>query len=230
MQNPTANRLLAALPAPLLQYLGAELQPLHVAAGRAVYEPGSLVSHLVFPTSGVVSVLKVNWLGSSAQLGLVGSEGVLGIAPLLASERALDRAVVQSACTGYRLSVRVAKPLFSQSGAFQTVMLRFLHAYMAQVSQTVLCNRHHTVEQQLCRWLLLHLDRLPSNRLEMTQEAIANTLGVRRQGVTEAAQRLERSGILKNSRGSIIVGDRTGLEARACECYTAVKQTERLVP
>jgi CRP-like cAMP-binding protein len=228
--TPMQNHLLAALPAAdferLLPYL--ELVPLPLA--WAVYEAGGAQGYVFFPTTGIVSLLYVMRNGSSAEIAVVGNEGVVGIALFMGGESTPSRAVVQSAGYGYRLRASVLKNEFSQGGKLQHLLLRYTQALITQMAQTVVCNRRHTVEQQLCRWLLLSLDRLPSNELAMTQELIANMLGVRREGVTEAARKLQAAGLIQYNRGKITVLDRPHLEARVCECYAVVKrESDRLL-
>jgi CRP-like cAMP-binding protein len=199
--------------------------------GKVVYESGDPLRSVFFPTTGIVSLLYVMEDGASAEIGVVGNEGIVGVALFMGGETMPNRAVVQSEGQAYRLDGRVLKEEFNRTGAFQHLLLRYTLAMFAQMAQTAVCNRHHTIDQQLCRWLLLSLDRLPANELIMTQELIANMLGVRREGVTEAAGRLQAAGLIHYSRGHIKVLDRPGLEARVCECYGVVRdEFLRLLP
>jgi CRP-like cAMP-binding protein len=225
------NHLLAVLPeaesARLLPHL--ELVPLPL--GKALYESGDTLNHVYFPTTSIVSLLYVMENAASAEIAVVGNEGIVGIALFMGGETMPNRAVVQSAGHAYRLRGQMLKQEFNRAGALQHLLLRYTLAMLTQMAQTAVCNRHHTVDQQLCRWLLLSLDRLPSNELKMTQELIANMLGVRREGVTEAAGRLQSAGLIQYSRGHILVIDRPGLERRVCECYDVVrKEFHRLLP
>jgi CRP-like cAMP-binding protein len=229
--TPRANRLLAALPdKDYLELVGA-LEPVALPLGMAVYESGAAQGYVYFPTSSIVSLLYVLADGASAEIAVTGSEGLVGIALFMGGETTPSRAVVQSAGRGYRLRASVLKTEFERGGALQHLLLRFTQALITQMTQTAVCNRHHAVDQQLCRWLLLSLDRLATNELVMTQELIANMLGVRREGVTEAAGRLQAEGLIQYSRGRITVLDRPHLEARVCECYAVVKKEyDRLLP
>ena len=191
--------------------------------GEALYESGGRLRHVYFPTTSIVSLLYVLENGASAEIAVVGNEGILGISLFMGGETTPSRAVVQSAGHGYRLKAHFLKEEFNRAGPVMHLLLRYTQALIAQMTQTAVCNRHHTVEQQLCRWLLLSLDRLSSDSLRMTQELIANMLGVRREGVTEAAGHLQRKGLIRYSRGRIEVIDRTGLEKTVCECYAVVK-------
>ncbi len=198
--------------------------------GWAVYESGTEQGYVYFPTTGIVSLLYVMEDGSSAEIAIVGQEGVVGIALFMGGETTPSRAVVQSAGFGYRVRGKLLKSEFKRSVPLQHLLLRYTQALITQMAQTAVCNRHHALEQQLCRWLLLSLDRLPSNELTMTQELIANMLGVRREGVTEAAGHLQAAGLIHYSRGKITVLDRAKLEARVCECYAVVKrESDRLL-
>ena len=229
--TPTDNRLLAALSPADLEALLPSLEPVQMALGQALYESGGAQGYVYFPTSSIVSLLYVLENGSSAEIAVTGCEGLVGIALFMGGETTPSRAVVQSAGEGYRLKALVLKEQFQRGGALQFLLLRFTQALITQMTQTAVCNRHHSVDQQLCRWLLLSLDRLPDNRLSMTQELIANMLGVRREGVTEAAGKLQADGLIEYSRGRITVLDRSGLEARVCECYSVVKKEyDRLLP
>jgi len=229
-QPPLSNHLLAAVSrvdygrfAPLLEFVRLDL-------GQSLYESGAALEHVYFPVSGIVSMLYVTNVGASAELAVVGCEGIIGISVFMGGDTTPNRAVVQSACEAYRLHALVLKSEFARGGTFHLQLLKYTQALITQISQTAVCNRHHSVEQQLCRWLLLSLDRLPASRLKMTQELIANMLGVRRQGVTEAARALENNGLIGYRRGTIDVLDRAGIEARACECYGVVrKEYDRLL-
>jgi CRP-like cAMP-binding protein len=229
--TPKQNRLLASLPEADYRVLQPKLQLVGLPLGASLYESGDSLSHVYFPTRGIVSLLYVTENGDSAELAVIGCEGMVGVSLFMGGETTPNRAVVQAACDAYRLPARDLKAKFAEGGSFQLLMLKFTQALITQVSQTAVCNLHHTVEQQLCRWLLLSLDRLPENEIQMTQELIANMLGVRRQGVTEAAGKLEKRGIIKYVRGLITVSDRAALERRCCECYGVVKrETDRLLP
>jgi CRP-like cAMP-binding protein len=199
--------------------------------GESLYESGGRLPHVYFPTTAIVSLLYVMQDGASAEIAVVGNEGILGISLFMGGETTPSRAVVQSAGYGYRLKAQLLKQEFNRAGPVLHLLLRYTQALITQMAQTAVCNRHHSVEQQLCRWLLLSLDRLSSNKLTMTQELIANMLGVRREGVTEAAGKLQRAGSIRYSRGTIEVLDRQALEAQACECYAVVKkESDRLLP
>jgi CRP-like cAMP-binding protein len=229
--SPQQNLLLAALTdetyANLLPHL--ELVPLDL--GWAVYESGATQQYVYFPTTGIISLLYIMEDAFSAEIAIAGNEGVVGIALFMGGETTPSRAVVQSAGHGYRLKARFLKEEFDKGGELQHLLLRYTQALITQMAQTAVCNRHHTVDQQLCRWLLLSLDRLSSNELTMTQELIANMLGVRREGVTEAAGKLQEAGLIRYMRGKITVLDRPGLEKRVCECYEVVKREyDRLLP
>ena len=228
---PTKNLILAALPSADYQRLLPQLELVEMGLGHSLYESGGQLQYVYFPVEGIVSLLYVTQGGNSAELAVVGCEGMIGVSLFMGGETTPNRAVVQSACKAYRLPAAVLKAHFAEGGALQVILLKFTQALITQISQTAVCNLHHTVDQQLCRWLLLSLDRLPENRLQMTQELIANMLGVRRQGVTQSAGKLEHEGLISYSRGLITVLDRPGLEKRACECYSVVKtETERLLP
>jgi len=229
--TPKDNRLLAALPEATYKALLPSLRPVALPLGLAVYESGGAQGYVYFPTSSIVSLLYVLADGSSAEIAVTGNEGLVGIALFMGGETTPSRAVVQSAGHGYRLRGAVLKREFEAGGALQHLLLRFTQALITQMAQTAVCNRHHEVDQQLCRWLLLSLDRLSGNELVMTQELMANMLGVRREGVTEAAGRLQAKGLIHYSRGRITVLDRPQLEARVCECYAVVKKEyDRLLP
>jgi CRP-like cAMP-binding protein len=228
---PTKNRLLAALPAAEYGSLQPHLEPASMSLGDVVYESGSRLDYVYFPTTAIVSLLYVMEDGASAEIAVVGNDGLVGIALFMGGETTPSRAVVRSAGAAYRLPGRSIKEEFVRGGVMQHLLLRYTQALLTQMAQTAVCNRHHSVDQQLCRWLLLSLDRLPSNKLIMTQELIANMLGVRREGVTEAAGKLQSAGLIQYSRGRITVLDRPGLEALACECYGVVKrESDRLLP
>ena len=227
---PKQNLLLAALPATEFGRLAPHLELVPMALGASLYESGTRLHHVYFPTTSIVSMLYVLEDGSSAEIAVVGNEGILGISLFMGGETTPSRAVVQSAGHGYRLKAALLKREFNRAGPVLHLLLRYTQALITQMAQTAVCNRHHSVEQQLCRWLLLSLDRLSSNRLVMTQELIANMLGVRREGVTEAAGKLQDAGLIRYSRGRIEVLDRTALEARSCECYAVVKrESDRLL-
>lgn len=229
--DPRQNRLLAALPAPDFERLQPHLTLIPMRLGEAVYESGVALRHVYFPIDSIVSLLYVMVDGASTEIAVVGNEGVIGVSLFMGGETTPSRAVVQSAGHAYRLTGRVLKEEFIRGGAMQHLLLRYTQALLTQMAQTAVCNRHHSLDQQLCRWLLLSLDRLASNTLVMTQELIANMLGVRREGVTEAAGNLQRAGLINYSRGRITVLDRPGLEARTCECYAVVKkECDRLLP
>jgi CRP-like cAMP-binding protein len=228
---PNANRLLAALPENAYQALLPSLEPVPLPLGMVVYESGGPQGYVYFPTNSIVSLLYVLADGASAEIAVTGNEGLVGISLFMGGETTPSRAVVQSAGHGYRLKAAVLKQAFETGGELQHVLLRFTQALITQMTQTAVCNRHHAVDQQLCRWLLLSLDRLPGNELVMTQELIANMLGVRREGVTEAAGKLQSEGLIRYSRGHITVLDRSKLEERVCECYGVVKKEyDRLLP
>ncbi|MGB8434721.1 MAG: Crp/Fnr family transcriptional regulator [Burkholderiales bacterium] len=225
------NQLLAVLPEGERERLYSHLEPVSMKLGQVVYESGSRQEYVYFPTSAIVSLLYVMADGASAEIAVVGNEGMVGISLFMGGETTPSRAVVQSAGQAFRLSGQLMKREFTRAGPMQHLLLRYTQALLTQMAQTAVCNRHHSVDQQLCRWLLLSLDRLPTNKLTMTQELIANMLGVRREGVTEAAGKLQSAGLIQYSRGRIAVLDRPGLEARACECYAVVKrECDRLLP
>ena len=230
-KDPRENHLLAVLPRQESERLFPHMEPVTLALGMALYESGDRLNHVYFPSTAIVSLLSVMENGASAEIAMVGNEGIVGIALFMGSETMPNRAVVQSEGRAYRLQGHLLKGEFNRGGAFQHLLLRYTLAMLTQMAQTAVCNRHHTVDQQLCRWLLLSLDRLPANVLTMTQELIANMLGVRREGVTEAAGKLQSAGLIRYNRGRITVLDRGGLEARVCECYEVVrKEFRRLLP
>jgi len=222
--DPKANRLLAALPPDEWRRWQAHLEPVDMPLGQVLYEPGGTLDHVFFPTTAIVSLLYVMENEASAEIAVVGLEGLVGISLFMGGDSTPSRAVVQSAGLGYRLSARMIKDEFNQSHAVMRLLLRYTQALITQMAQTAVCNRHHSLDQQLCRWLLLSLDRLRGNELVMTQELIANMLGVRREGVTAGALKLQKAGLIRYSRGHITVIDRAGLEGRTCECYSVVKR------
>ena len=224
LHAPAQNRLLAALPPAEYARLLPHLELIPLVLGAAHYESGSHQEYVYFPTARIVSLLYVMEDGASAEIAVVGNEGLVGIALSMGGESTPSRAVVQSTGHGYRLNARVLKSEFAQGGELQHLLLRYTQALITQMAQTAVCNRHHAVEQQLCRSLLLSLDRLPSNELTVTQDLIANMLGVRREGVTGAAGKLQAAGLIHYSRGKITVLDRPKLEARLCECYAVVRR------
>ena len=229
--SPKENHLLASLPAADYERLLPELEIVPLPLGWAVYESGGHQGYVYFPTNSIVSLLYVMENGASAEMAVTGNEGLVGIALFMGGETTPSRAVVQSAGHAYRLKSAVLKREFEHGGALQHLLLRYTQALITQMAQTAVCNRHHSVEQQLCRWLLLSMDRLPGNELRMTQELIANMLGVRREGVTEAAGKLQDAGLIHYSRGHITVLDRPKLETQVCECYAVVKrEVDRLLP
>jgi CRP-like cAMP-binding protein len=229
--SPKQNHLLAALGATDYERLLPDLELVPLPLGWAVYEAGGHLGYLYFPTTSIVSLLYVMEDGASAEIAVTGHDGLVGIALFMGGESTPSRAVVQSAGYGYRLKASILKREFALGGQLQHLALRYTQALITQMAQTAVCNRHHSVEQQLCRWLLLSLDRLPTNELVMTQELIANMLGVRREGVTEAAGKLQAAGLINYSRGHITVLDRVKLEKRVCECYAVVKrEMDRLLP
>ena len=231
MPESRQNHLLAVLPKPESGRLLPHLELVPLPLGKALYESGDTVNYVYFPTTAIVSLLYELEDGASAEIAVVGNEGIVGIALFMGGDTMLNRAVVQSAGHAYRLNGRLLKQEFNRTAALQHLLLRYTQALLTQMAQTAVCNRHHTVDQQLCRWLLLSLDRLSSNVLDMTQELIANMLGVRREGVTEAAGRLQDAGLIHYHRGHITVLDRPGVEKRVCECYEVVrKEFRRLLP
>jgi CRP-like cAMP-binding protein len=229
--DPERNGLLAALPPEDLERLRPRLRLVPLVLGDALYESGVALHHVYFPIDSIVSLLCVMADGASAEIAVVGNEGIVGVSLFMGGETTPSRAVVQSAGSAYRLKAEVLKAEFLQGGPMQHVLLRYTQALITQMAQTAVCNRHHSLDQQLCRWLLLSLDRLPTNHLVMTQVLIANMLGVRREGVTEAARQLQAAGLIQYNRGHITVLDRPGIEARTCECYGVVKrESDRLLP
>ena len=229
--HPRNNSLLASLADADYEALLPHLERTPMPLGMAVYESGGAQGFVYFPIDSIVSLLYVLESGASTEIAVTGNEGLVGISLFMGGETTPSRAVVQSAGEGYRVRGAVLRKLFESSGEVQHLLLRFTQALITQMTQTAVCNRHHAVDQQLCRWLLLMLDRLSSDEVRMTQELIANMLGVRREGVTEAAGKLQASGLIEYSRGRIRVVDRPGLEARVCECYAVVKREyQRLLP
>jgi CRP-like cAMP-binding protein len=225
------NHLLAALPHAERQRWLAQLEPVEMPLGQVLYESGGTLSHVYFPTTAIVSLLYVMENGASAEIAVVGNEGIIGISLFMGGDSTPSRAVVQSAGLGFRLKAHIMKDDFNRAGPVLHLLLRYTQALITQMAQTAVCNRHHSLDQQLCRWLLLSLDRLRGNELVMTQELIANMLGVRREGVTESALKLQQAGLIRYTRGHIAVLDRDRLEKRSCECYAVVKKEyERLLP
>lgn len=230
-QSPNQNHLLAALPAAEFERLAPHLEPVELLLGDVLYESGGLLQHVYFPTTAILSLHYVMENGSSSEIAGVGNEGVLGISLFMGGNTTPSRAVVQTGGSGYRLSTHLMLQEFKRAGPMQQLMLRYTQALITQMSQTAACNRHHSLVQQLCRWLLLTLDRMPTNELIMTQELVASMLGVRREGVTEAAGKLQQAGVISYRRGHITVLDRAGLESQVCECYAVVKKEfARLLP
>ncbi|WP_291211426.1 Crp/Fnr family transcriptional regulator [Hydrogenophaga sp.] len=229
--TPRQNQLLASLPDAEWQRWKPHLEMVELPLGKVLYESGEQMKSVYFPTSGIVSLLYVLNSGASAEIAVVGSEGLVGISLFMGGGSTPSRAVVQSSGAGYRLPAEVVQAEFERSGPVMHLLLRYTQALITQMSQTAVCNRHHTLDQQLCRWLLLSLDRLPGSELLMTQELISNMLGVRREGVTEAALKLQTAGLIRYVRGRISVLDRPRLEERTCECYQVVKREyDRLLP
>ena len=225
------NRLLAALPEAEWQRWLPQLELVEMPLGEVLYESGGTLSHVYFPTTAIVSLLYVMENGASAEIAVVGNEGLVGVSLFMGGESTPSRAVVQSAGQGIRLEGQSMKNEFNRAGPTLHLLLRYTQALITQMAQTAVCNRHHSVDQQLCRWLLLSLDRLEGDELVMTQELIANMLGVRREGVTEAALSLQQAGLIRYARGHITIMDRAGLEKRTCECYGVVKKEyDRLLP
>jgi len=226
---PDRNHLLAALSATARERIYPHLQLVPMPLGKVLYEPGDALEYVYFPTASIVSLLYVLESGASAEISVVGNEGLIGIALFMGGGTTPSRAIVQSAGHAFRLGGQRLKDEFHRNGGLQLLLLRYTQALITQMAQTAVCNRHHSVDQQLCRWLLLSLDRLKSNRLVMTQELIANMLGVRREGVTDAAGKLQKLGAISYSRGQITVLDRPRLEQLCCECYSVVKrETDRI--
>jgi CRP-like cAMP-binding protein len=224
IHSPNQNHLLGALPEADFARLAPHLELVPMLLGDTLYDPGGQLQHAYFPTTAIVSLLYIMESGVSAEIAGVGNEGVLGVSLFMGGDTTPSSAVVQTAGHGYRLQGRLLKEEFKRAGPAQRLLLRYTQALVTQMFQTGACNRHHSIEQQLCRWLLLTLDRLPSNELVMTQELVANALGVRREGITQAAGKLQRDGVISYRRGHISVLERQGLEAGACECYAVVKK------
>ena len=229
--QPKRNQLLAALPDAELQRWLPHLEAIELPLGEVLYESGSTLSHVYFPTTAIISLLYVMENGASAEIAVVGNEGIVGISLFMGGESTSSRAVVQSAGQGFRLKAPLMKEEFNRAGPVLHLLLRYTQALLTQMAQTAVCNRHHSLDQQLCRWLLLSLDRLQGDELVMTQSLIANMLGVRREGVTEGALKLQKIGLIRYTRGRITILDRQGLEKRTCECYAVVKKEyDRLLP
>jgi CRP-like cAMP-binding protein len=225
------NHLVAQLPVEERQRWLAHLEFVHMPLGEVMYESGATLTHVYFPTTAIVSLLYVMEDGASAEIAVVGNEGIVGVSLFMGGGSTPSRAVVQSAGNGYRLSAKLMQDEFNRAGPVLHLLLRYTQALITQMAQTAVCNRHHRLDQQLCRWLLLSLDRLQGNELVMTQELIANMLGVRREGVTEGANKLQGLGLIRYARGHITVIDRNGLEKLSCECYAVVKKEyDRLLP
>lgn len=229
--SPSQNHLLAVLPPDVQARMFPHLELVPLPLGKVLYEPGMVMRHVYFPIDSIVSLLYVMESGASAEISVVGNEGLIGLALFMGGESTPSRALVQSGGSAYRMLGQRVVDEFDRHGEFLHLLLRYTQALITQMAQTAVCNRHHTVDQQLCRWLLLSLDRLPSNHLVMTQELIANMLGVRREGVTAAAGKLQKLGVIDYSRGHIVVLDRERLEELCCECYAVVRsETDRLLP
>ena len=229
--DPRQNQLLAQLPPDEWQRWQPQLEAVKLPLGQVLYESGATMSHVYFPTTSIVSLLYVMEDGGSAEIAVVGKEGIVGVSLFMGGQSTPSRAVVQSAGDGYRMAARSMMDEFNRAGPVLHLLLRYTQALITQMAQTAVCNRHHSLDQQLCRWLLLSMDRLEGNELVMTQELIANMLGVRREGVTEGALKLQRAGLIQYARGHITVLNRLGLEARTCECYGVVKKEyDRLLP
>ncbi len=225
------NHLLGAIPNTLWKRLLPHLEPVDLSLAQVLYESGVTMTHMYFPTTAIISLLYVMENGASAEIAVVGNEGLVGVSLFMGGESTPSRAVVQSAGQGFRIEAQIMKHEFNKAGPVMHLLLRYTQALITQMAQTAVCNRHHSLDQQLCRWLLLSLDRLRGTDLKMTQELISNMLGVRREGVTEAAMQLQAAGIIRYSRGKISVLDRPGLERRTCECYAVVKKEyDRLLP
>jgi len=228
---PQQNTLLAAMPTEAQQRLFNAVTLVPLPLGEVLYEPGGTMRYVYFPTDSIVSLLYVMENGASAEISVVGNEGMVGISLFMGGGSTPSRAVVQSAGYAWRLKSQLLKEEFNRHGEMMMLMLRYTQSLITQMAQTAVCNRHHSIDQQLCRWLLSSLDRLPSNNLTMTQELIANMLGVRREGVTEAAGKLQKLGVIEYSRGKITLLDREQLESLSCECYAVVKkESNRLLP
>jgi len=231
VRDEKKNHLLAALPDAEWQRWRPQLELKVLNLGEVLYEPGNTLSHVYFPTTAIVSLLYVMENGASAEIAIVGNEGIVGVSLFMGGDSTPSRAVVQSAGRCFRLPAQLVKSEFNRTGPVPHLLLRYTQALITQMSQTAVCNRHHSLDQQLCRWLLLSLDRLDGYELVMTQELISNMLGVRREGVTEAALSLQKAGLIRYARGRILILDRKGLEQRTCECYAVVKKEyDRLLP
>jgi CRP-like cAMP-binding protein len=229
--HPRDNQLIDALPAEEFDRWQESLELIDLPLGAVLYEAGGVLKHVYFPTTAIVSLLYVMANGASAEIAVVGKEGLVGISIFMGGESTPSRGIVQSAGSGFRIKADVIKAEFARSGPVLHLFLRYTQALITQMAQTAVCNRHHSLDQQLCRWLLLSLDRLKGDELVMTQELIANMLGVRREGVTEGALKLQKAGLIRYSRGHVTILDRAGLEARSCECYEVVKKEyDRLLP
>jgi CRP-like cAMP-binding protein len=225
------NYLLSVLPSAEREYLYSQLELVHMPLGQVLYESGDKLRYAYFPTTSIVSLLYVMENGSSAEIAVVGNDGIVGLSILMGGGSMPNRAVVQSAGYGYRIPTSLIQTEFNRNGPVLRLLLRYTQALITQMSQTAVCNRHHSIDQQLCRWLLLSIDRLPTNKLEMTQELIGNMLGVRREGVTKAAGKLHKAGLINYKRGHIVVLNRAGLEERVCECYRVVRdEVARILP
>lgn len=225
------NDLFKSIPTAEWERLLPHIEPSVMPLGKVLYEPNMKMSHVYFPSTAIVSLLYALENGSSAEIAVAGHEGLVGISIFMGGESTSSRAVVQSAGLGYKIKSSVILKEFNNAGPVMHLLLRYTQALITQMTQTAVCNRHHTLDQQFCRWLLLSLDRLPTNELIMTQELIANMLGVRREGVTEAALKVQKAGLIKYARGHISILDRAGLEHRTCECYQVVKnEYDRLLP
>jgi len=225
------NDLLAALPAEDSERLHHHLELVPLPLGEVIYESGAKLGHIYFPTTAIISLLYVTEDGASAEISIVGNEGVIGVAVFMGGDTMPNMAVVQSGGFAYRLKTQLLQQEFNRSLPMRHLLLRYTQALLTQMAQTAVCNRHHSIEQQLCRWLLLSFDRLPSNELIMTQELISNMLGVRREGITDAARKLQSAGLIEYHRGHITLLDRQGLEDNVCECYSVVKREyDRLLP
>jgi CRP-like cAMP-binding protein len=225
------NYLLSVLPSAEREYLYSQLELVHMPLGQVLYESGDKLRYAYFPTTSIVSLLYVMENGSSAEIAVVGNDGIVGLSILMGGGSMPNRAVVQSAGYGYRIPTSLIQTEFNRNGPVLRLLLRYTQALITQMSQTAVCNRHHSIDQQLCRWLLLSIDRLPTNKLEMTQELIGNMLGVRREGVTKAAGKLHKAGLINYKRGHIVVLNRAGLEERVCECYRVVRdEVVRILP
>lgn len=222
--DPRQNQLLAMLPYDEYQRLAPHLEFVELSLGQTLVESGKMMRHVYFPVDAIISLVNLMEDGNSTEISVVGREGIVGISQFMGGETTPAHAIVHSAGTAYRLTTQVLRDEFKRAGSLQNILLRYTLALITQMAQTAVCNRHHSLNQQLCRWLLLSLDRLPTNELVMTQELIANMLGVRRGGVAESAGKLQRAGLISYSRGSIHILDRPGLEDRVCECYSIVKK------